>query len=354
MTYRSRLVALTLLALSGRAAATDVALQLESVTIRRCTEDYYYYYYYGTVCDDPVPASLTPSVPQGSGTIHLDTVGVLIGGTLQLEGYALGGDSVAPWTRGVERRDAQLRDGFLALDDGWGDAELVVTSFSSQGSFSGRIVNRYSRATADAEERFEETYRFSTLPGGATACVGQRLYLDEDGDGEEDASDLAPRGATVTAFGARVDAAGRTIADFCALATDSKRACRSSDFMNDEPLRRKPRDCHYVGGETASLRCSPRELIPPVSPVPPFSGPTCQGLPVFSDSDGDGEGDVTDACPDTPSGTIVDDDGCSLGDFCALQPRAACRRADFMNDEPGRRKPRDCARAQGQCSAHMP
>ena len=68
---------------------------------------------------------------------------------------------------------------------------------------------------------------------------------------------------------------------------------------------------------------------------------TCQARRAFTDSDGDGEDDATDRCPATPAGTPVDEAGCNLAQFCAARA-ATCMRNDWMNDEPGVKKPRDC------------
>jgi hypothetical protein len=73
-------------------------------------------------------------------------------------------------------------------------------------------------------------------------------------------------------------------------------------------------------------------------------------LPVFADADGDGESDLTDRCP-ASSSAPVDEEGCSIEQFCALESTATCRRADFANDEPGKRVPRDCRRSAGACRA---
>lgn len=74
---------------------------------------------------------------------------------------------------------------------------------------------------------------------------------------------------------------------------------------------------------------------------------TCQGdlqlcltSPPFLDSDGDGEHDLTDACPGTPAGTAVDQAGCSLAQFCGgyvvagSSRNSPCNQADWRNDEP--------------------
>lgn len=81
----------------------------------------------------------------------------------------------------------------------------------------------------------------------------------------------------------------------------------------------------------------------------------CLSQPRFSDLDQDGEYDGTDRCPDTLLGVIVDDAGCSLSQFCALQTRANCSHSDWRNDEP-RGNPQDCKtsgnRANFVCVSH--
>jgi hypothetical protein len=58
-----------------------------------------------------------------------------------------------------------------------------------------------------------------------------------------------------------------------------------------------------------------------------------------ADADGDGRRDIDDTCPSTPASTAVDQQGCSLAQFCASFPtstrpeRTSCTRADWKNDE---------------------
>jgi Thrombospondin type 3 repeat len=87
----------------------------------------------------------------------------------------------------------------------------------------------------------------------------------------------------------------------------------------------------------------------------------CQARPVFTDADGDGEADATDACPGTPPGAEVDQSGCSLAQFCGavdvggLRGALLCRMRDWKNDEG--LAPRDCRPLGGACqpaSMHKP
>lgn len=68
----------------------------------------------------------------------------------------------------------------------------------------------------------------------------------------------------------------------------------------------------------------------------------CVAARPFLDADGDGEENPRDSCPETPAGAPVDADGCSRSQFCAARPDT-CARNDWRNDEPGRKKPGDCA-----------
>ncbi len=71
----------------------------------------------------------------------------------------------------------------------------------------------------------------------------------------------------------------------------------------------------------------------------------------FVDSDGEGESNARDLCPGTPAGQPADEAGCSRSQFCAAQSASGCRRADWRNDQPGVKSPRDCARIASSCGA---
>jgi hypothetical protein len=63
------------------------------------------------------------------------------------------------------------------------------------------------------------------------------------------------------------------------------------------------------------------------------------GFATFKDSDGDGEHNSTDQCPNTPDGEEVDGNGCDQEQFCSAidvsgQGWKDCNNADFKNDEP--------------------
>jgi hypothetical protein len=75
---------------------------------------------------------------------------------------------------------------------------------------------------------------------------------------------------------------------------------------------------------------------------------SCEAADRFVDSDGDGEEDRGDRCPNTPAGAPVDAAGCSRAQFCdavavkGARGIAACMGADWQNDEPGAGLAGDC------------
>ncbi len=82
----------------------------------------------------------------------------------------------------------------------------------------------------------------------------QASVEDADGDGEADSTDACPG----TPARARVDQAGCSQAQFCgAIHVRNRRgrlACGASDWLNNEPLRRWPRDCRVVRKECVPAR----------------------------------------------------------------------------------------------------
>ena len=120
-------------------------------------------------------------------------------------------------------------------------------------------------------------------------------------------------------------------------------------FVANAPLDRCERERESLSTELASvaaeLESTSAELM------------MCQQslVTAFADSDGDGVLDLVDTCPATPAGADADALGCSLVEFCARaalahpQRVAACRRADWGNDEP--LGSRDCRWYKGACLA---
>ncbi|MCZ6793303.1 MAG: hypothetical protein O7J95_06790 [Planctomycetota bacterium] len=86
------------------------------------------------------------------------------------------------------------------------------------------------------------------------ACEAQRVFVDTDGDGEEDSTDACPG----TPLGEPVDGNGCSQAQFCApIPTPTKsdeRACKESDWQNNNPLG-NARDCQV---DKQSRHCVPR------------------------------------------------------------------------------------------------
>ena len=70
----------------------------------------------------------------------------------------------------------------------------------------------------------------------------------------------------------------------------------------------------------------------------------CVSVDPYDDEDRDGEHDASDRCPGTsPLGAAVDEAGCAAWQFCRKQTLAACKKADWKNDEAKSGNPRDCA-----------
>jgi len=86
-----------------------------------------------------------------------------------------------------------------------------------------------------------------------------RPCSDADGDGEPDATDACPD----TPLGEQVDAAGCSVAQFCArIDVDDgagRRSCRAADWLNDGAGRRRPsRDCQLLRTPGA-IACGARD-----------------------------------------------------------------------------------------------
>jgi hypothetical protein len=74
-------------------------------------------------------------------------------------------------------------------------------------------------------------------------CLDRPVFIDEDGDGEDDSTDAC----LATPESSPVDAAGCSQAEFCgaigARTLGQIFRCVLSDWRNDEPFQRVPRDC---------------------------------------------------------------------------------------------------------------
>ena len=132
-------------------------------------------------------------------------------------------------------------------------------------------------------------------------------------------------------------------------------------FVANAPLDRCERDRESISTELASIAAELGSVSAELGSVSAQLQSTsaelemCQQnlVAVFADSDGDRVLDLVDTCPATPAGAQADALGCSLVEFCAraalTHPKrvAACRRADWGNDEP--LGARDCRWRKGAC-----
>jgi hypothetical protein len=88
--------------------------------------------------------------------------------------------------------------------------------------------------------------------------------------------------------------------------------------------------------------------------IPNGAAPACEGETLYLDYDGDGETDRRDAAHgyaySRHFGDAIDSDGRTIEEFCTDlggsagrgQPNPACKRLDYRNDEPLRKKTGDC------------
>lgn len=345
------------MAVSVDAQAVEVTLQLDQVTARACRYDPRGSGSIGrgVSCDGWLPVAVLPAAPRGiASAVDVDALGQPIRAVLNLEGYALDGTAVAPWSGVLERRDSST---FAVTDPNhpWpvslpgqsapGAWSVGLTRFTNQADFAGGLTLGFNgpRSPTSTWTAWRLSFSFASIPNpGAPLCAGETLLLDDDADGETNSRDLSPSGLDPN-FGTGVDENGRTIADFCR-AGDSG-PCGRLDFRNDEPLFRKSSDCRVTMDGRTRL-CAPAAIFEDAPAV--VSAHVCAGHAVITDSDGDGEPDSTDRCASTPTGTLVDGNGCTAQEFCSQQTGLACRRADFQNDEPAVKNPHDCARTPSE------
>jgi hypothetical protein len=338
-------LAISLASIATYARAVEVRLQLVSATYAECNDDQAN----GTTCGPPLTATLLPAVPDGPGSrIDIDAAGVVIRAVLQLHEFGLDGTPVTQWTGTLEKTpggytvaDPNHTRPFLLPDYGLGFWWPTLTRVTNQSDFAGELALFADRNVWGDHRHWQLTFAFSSLPtDGPPPCAGDVLLLDDDGDGEANGRDARPWALDET-FGPGVDENGLSIADFCGdVGGRDSRTCRILDFRNDEPARRKPRDCKMVRPFSRARYCGAAEYFGPVAPASPPRA--CQGYTLFDDADVDGEPDSTDRCASTPIGSAIDGNGCSAEQFCSQQSMQLCRRADFGNDEPFARNPGDC------------
>jgi hypothetical protein len=102
------------------------------------------------------------------------------------------------------------------------------------------------QANQDGDEFGDVCDPFPNDPDNLGACLATHSLVDSDGDGVIDAVDACPN----TTPGDDVDALGCSLAQFCAKVDVSsprgKRACRHSDWKNDQPLMVVPSESDCV------------------------------------------------------------------------------------------------------------
>jgi hypothetical protein len=204
----------------------------------------------------------------------------------------------------------------------------TVRVASTAGGFSLSLTDNppapSSSALPLAPPLYDSSSLSVSLPDGSVFAVSLASLTagvsptDFDGDGVPDTSD----NCTYDANPLQENTDGDLLGDLC-------------DPFPLEPDNAKAQCFVDLGDSNALLYQSYLDLAQAQTDLA-----SCQAQRFFADSDGDGEDDATDRCAGTKAGP-VDEGGCSLAQFCAART-ATCKRNDWLNDEPGVKKPRDC------------
>lgn len=197
---------------------------------------------------------------------------------------------------------------------------IDVWNTETQASIGGYPVSgEASRLIVD----HSGNHLFAAFPGGLRVyrAEGSTPVVDDDHDGVEDVVD----NCVGLANPSQGDADGDHLGDDC------------DPFPNDANhefaqcrIDRADRDASLLACSTGLAACS-ADLFACTRSIP-------------TDSDGDGEFDVRDECPQTPSGAPIDAAGCSRAQFCASYSGSVpqCLAADWNNDQPRAANPGDC------------
>jgi DNA-binding beta-propeller fold protein YncE len=141
-------------------------------------------------------------------------------------------------------------------------------------------------------------------------------------------------GRVVFVDGAASDGDGDGIGDgvdVCPSLPDPQQADRDGDGIGDVC------DARPDGPDTPPAQCA-RDLAEAEADLD-----ACVADLPYEDRDRDGEHDSTDLCPNTTYvGIEVDDAGCARWEFCRQQTPSDCELADWRNDQPKKKKPKDC------------
>jgi hypothetical protein len=205
----------------------------------------------------------------------------------------------------------------------------TVRVASTAGGFSLSLTDNPPAPSSSALPLVPPSYDSSSLsvnlPDGSVFAVSLASITagvsptDYDGDGVPDTSD----NCTYDVNPLQENTDGDLLGDVC-------------DPFPKEPDNEKAQCFVDLGDSNALLFQSEQDLAQARADLG-----ACQAQRIFADSDRDGEEDATDQCGGTPAGLPVDTGGCSLAQFCAARV-ATCKRNDWMNDEPGVKKPLDC------------
>ena len=224
-----------------------------------------------------------------------------------------------PLPLGIVRLDAatgeilgRLAQGLQVAGFGEDPAGRIFASVSSIGFFQIDPVDGSARLVSAGG--VASTREIAIIPGPLGEC---RDGIDNDGDGDVD-------------FPA--DAGCEHSTEATELADSPLDVCEAEVPLCEDELDALENDLAACGDEFATALAELQAAL--------------------TDSDSDGVRDAADACPGSAA-SPVDALGCTHAQFCATydgssgRERGACRKADWLNDEPA--GARDCRSSQGSC-----
>jgi hypothetical protein len=202
-------------------------------------------------------------------------------------------------------------------DTGSGVLQDITKIF--QGRVNGMDLSLWLRAALSSQ----------FLPGFAPVTATPESIADTDGDGIADIIDNCP----LVPNPDQRDTDGNGVGD----------ACNDANDPDGDEFEGSLDNCPTVANPDQSDRDHDGigDACDPFPDDPDNALAQCKAdLSRLNDSDGDGIDDRHDRCPNTATGAAVDQEGCSIEQFCGAidattsRGRLICRRSDWRNDQP--------------------